>query len=56
MKKREILKIIMRFTNAKEADSWKGGGDPADWPAIRKELREARKALMAMIDKIGKPD
>lgn len=41
----ELKRRIKRLIDAEVADSWKGGGDPDDWPEIEKELRAARKSL-----------
>lgn len=44
-----LRRAIGRYTRAYNADSWKGGGDPDDIPAIEQELRSARKALSALL-------
>lgn len=36
---------IKRVVDADVADSWKGGGDPADFPQIENELKEAQTDL-----------
>jgi hypothetical protein len=40
---------VERYVEAKIADSWKGGGDPEDWPAIEECLRRRRAALVKII-------
>lgn len=40
-----VHKLLQRLIDAEVADSWKGGGDPADIPEIEQELREARAAF-----------
>lgn len=37
-------KTVKKLVQAEIANVWKGAGDPADIPAIERELREARKA------------
>ena len=50
----KLERLIRRACNAELDDSWKGGGDPADWPAITRELRKARLALKAFLDELTK--
>lgn len=38
-----IKRAVTRLIKAEVADSWKGGGDPNDIPAIEAELKLARK-------------
>lgn len=45
----KLKRLITDYRNAAIADSWKGGGDPADFPEIEKRLLDARKALNAFI-------
>lgn len=50
---------IRRLVEMEVADSWKGGGDPADWPAIEAALEEARAELrdvLAHVDDIHDRD
>lgn len=42
MKQRAVRLAVRRLIEAEVADSWKGGGDPADIPDIEDELIEAR--------------
>ena len=42
---RRMRNCIRRLVKAEIANSWKGGGDPADTPAIEKELKLAKAAL-----------
>lgn len=49
-KRQRLLRAIRRYVLAYECNSWKGGGDPADYPAIEKELRAARKNLHKVVD------
>lgn len=47
------LRIRIRdFTSAAIAESWKGGGDPADMPIIDKELELATLKLNLQLDKM----
>lgn len=46
---KRLRRAIRRLVLAHEADSWKGGGDPDDIPAIERELKAARKALNALL-------
>lgn len=44
---------IKRLVDVEVADSWKGGGDPEDWPAIEAELKVAKhelKSVLAYVD------
>lgn len=51
--KRERLKnAIGEVVVAAIADSWKGGGDPADIPLIEKDLQNAMMTLQAVVDDI----
>lgn len=46
---------IKRLIQAEIKDSWKGGGDPADFPAIEAELADARaelKDVLACVDDV----
>ena len=44
-----IREAIKRYASAVAEDSWKGGGDPADIPAIERELKESKKSLDVLI-------
>ena len=48
--RRTVRQTVERYTEAAIADSWKGGGDPADTPSIEKELKEAEAALDLLIE------
>ena len=50
--RRRVQKAVKRYANAVAEDSWKGGGDPADIPAIERELRESKAALSLLIELI----
>lgn len=41
----ELQKRINAFADAREADSWKGGGDPQDIPLIEARLQVATLEL-----------
>ena len=43
--KEKLRKAIQRLVDAEVADSWKGGGDPADIPFIEQELELAKMYL-----------
>lgn len=45
-----ITRAINKYVRAFDADSWKGGGDPADIPAIEARLRQAKKQLKRAMD------
>lgn len=49
---RKLRELIRRFADAQEADSWKGGGDPDETPAIERELAEAWDQLSRYIRKL----
>lgn len=40
-----LRRAINTYTAAELANSWKGGGDPDDWPAIELRLKRARARL-----------
>lgn len=40
-----IRKLVRGLILAEDADSWKGGGDPADFEEIEERLRLARKSF-----------
>lgn len=40
-----LKRAITRLIKAEIASSWKGGGDPADEPAIEQERTRAREAV-----------
>jgi hypothetical protein len=44
-----VRAALGRYVEAKVADSWKGGGDPADWPAIEQHLRAARADMVRIL-------
>ena len=44
-----IRAAITRYAKAVAEDSWKGGGDPADIPAIQRELKESKSSLDMLI-------
>lgn len=52
--KLQLLAAIQRHTEAKIAESWEGGGDPADIPAIKLEVYQAEEHLRKLIDLIYK--
>lgn len=45
-----ITRAINKYVRAYDADSWKGGGDPAEIPAIELRLKRARSALTRALD------
>lgn len=51
---RRLKALIRAYVLAYEANSWYwiGEGDPADWPAIKRELREARSKLYRFIESL----
>lgn len=44
--------LIAAYAAAVVADSWKGGGDPADYPVIEAELELAKAKLETHIAKL----
>lgn len=48
----KLKKLILQRINAEIADSWKGGGDPDDWDAIERRLRDAKRKLKAYIEEL----
>ncbi len=51
-KRAKLRRAIKLYTLWYEADSWKGGGDPADIPGIEAKLREADEHLQAVIAEV----
>jgi hypothetical protein len=49
---RNVEAAVRRLVKAEVADSWKGGGDPADVPEIEAELKSARRALRNLLERI----
>ena len=49
----EQLRVaILQHVNAQVAESWKGGGDPADVPLIEAEAQVAMLRLERLIDQL----
>lgn len=48
----QLRKLIEEFRDTEVADSWKGGGDPADVPFIERELEVAKTNLEQFIHKL----
>jgi hypothetical protein len=46
---RVLMGYVNRLVKAEVADSWKGGGDPADIPYIESELKDSRAELKAFL-------
>lgn len=49
---KQLEQLIKNYTEAVVADSWKGGGDPADIPLIEATLELERLKLERHIDKM----
>lgn len=49
---KEIRAAVERLIDAEVADSWKGGGDPADIPYIEQELEIARMKFDSLTGKL----
>lgn len=49
---KEIKAAVQRLVDAEVADSWKGGGDPADIPYIEQELEIARMKFDSLMGKL----
>lgn len=47
-----VLEAMQRFEAAVRADEFKGGGDPADIPAIELELYIARNELEEFLSQV----
>ena len=55
--KSDLHNLIHEYTDHAIAESWKGGGDPADIPVLEAQLELARTKLERHIDKVfGDPD
>lgn len=48
--KRALMEAIKAYAEAAIADSWKGGGDPADIPEIEQMLEGAMQRLLLSVD------
>lgn len=49
---KEIRAAVQHLIDAEVADSWKGGGDPADIPYIEQELEIARMKFDSLMSKL----
>lgn len=45
-----LMRFIQNYADAQEANSWKGGGDPADVPVIEAQLQLAKAQLEQFIE------
>lgn len=50
---KELLRLIETFANARVEHSWAGGGDPADIPLLKADLKEAHTELTDYIKELG---
>lgn len=51
-----LVSLIQDYADAQEADSWKGGGDPASIPSIEARLVLARAELNEYIEVLQRED
>lgn len=49
---RKFLTLLRTYARAYDSDSWKGGGDPADWPEIEARLKQAEAAIHEYVAKL----
>ena len=49
---RKLLQLIKDYAEARIAESWKGGGDPADIPVIEANEKLAEANLFSHIEKM----
>lgn len=48
----KLMRAVRRLVDAELNDSWKGAGDPADIPAVEKELTLAKLAYRLVIAEV----
>jgi hypothetical protein len=48
----ELRKLLKAYVDAAVARSWKGGTDPAVWPAIEADMDRARTELFARLEEL----
>lgn len=48
--------LIVEYRDAEIADSFKGAGDPADWPQIEADLKTAKENLERLIHNLTEPE
>jgi hypothetical protein len=51
---RRLRRDVQNLADWQEADSWKGGGDPAEEPGIEAGFAASKKRLRATLREIGK--
>lgn len=49
---RALRRAVRRLVQAEVANTWKGGGDPADIPLVERELKAARKHYETVLKRI----
>lgn len=54
--RRALERAVRRLIRAEIEESWSGAGHPEDIPDIEDELKSAKKALRALLDKLQEPD
>lgn len=47
-----LKRAVKRLVRAAINESWKGGGDPADVPAINLEMRRAKEEYKAALEEV----
>lgn len=52
---KRLRQLIRDVADWQETNSWKGGGDPKDWPQIEKSFKQARDKLNAFLRSITEP-
>lgn len=48
----KLLELIEAYSNAKVENSWAGGGDPADIPALEADLSTAYNEMTSYIQEL----
>ncbi len=51
-----LAQLIETYADARVADSWKGGGDPAEAPVFEADLAAARERLNYQLLKMERDD
>lgn len=51
-----LTALIQDYADAAVAESWKGGGDPADCEVLELQLELARKKVLAQLEKMQREE
>jgi len=49
---RKTMRLLRNYVTAFDRDSWKGGGDPADWKQIEEDLLQCETDLLIHLSQL----